>query len=140
MLRDNSPPADNRLTICHTGRGPNRNTHARPATATASNASATPLPAGSTDPSIGSSAIAQRVNNTRINSARPTNLRSQPRTVSAGTPNREAIRRHPSPATFASIASPITDTSSWRRNNTTSGNSTCVPAQPRHRARRGINS
>ncbi|MGZ6639106.1 MAG: hypothetical protein ACXVII_40470, partial [Solirubrobacteraceae bacterium] len=61
-MRDNSPPADKRLTICHTGRGPNRNTHALAATATASNASATWLHAGSTDPSIGSSATAQRVN------------------------------------------------------------------------------
>jgi Transposase len=140
VLRDNSPPADKRLTICHTGRGPNRNTHALATTATASNASATPLPAGNTDPSSGSSATAQRVNNARINSARPTNLRSQPRTVSAGTPNRDAIPRHPSPATFASIASPITATSSWRRNNTTSGSSTCVPKQPRHRARRGTSN
>ena len=80
------------------------------------------------------------VNNARINSARPTNLRSQPRTVSAGTPNREAIDRHLSPATLASIASPITATSSWRRNNTTSGNSTCVPKQPRYRARRGTSN
>jgi len=112
VLHDNSAPADKRLTICHTGRGPNRNTHARAATATASNASATPLPAGNTDPSSGSSTTAHRVNNARINSARPTNLRSQPRTVSAGTPNREAIDRHPSPATLASIASPTTTTSS----------------------------
>jgi len=137
VLRDNSPPADKRLTICHTGRAPNRNTHARPATASASNASATPLPAASTEPSIGSNASAQRVNSARISSARATNRRSQPRTVSAGTPNRSAIDRHPSPATFASIATPITATSSWRRNKHKSGSSTCVPAQPRHRVRRG---
>ena len=56
------------------------------------------------------------MNNARTSPARPTNRRSQPRTVPAGTPNREAIGRHPSPATFASIASPITATSSWRRN------------------------
>ena len=45
MLRVSNPPADKRLTICHTGQGPNRNTHARPATPIASNASTTTLPA-----------------------------------------------------------------------------------------------
>jgi hypothetical protein len=113
VLRDNNPPADKRLTICHTGSGrPNRNTHALAATATASNASATSLPAGMIAPSSGSNATAHRVNNARINPARPTNLRNQPRTVPAGTPNRAAIVRHPSPATLASIASPITAASS----------------------------
>lgn len=70
-------------------------------------------------------------------SARSANRRSQPRTVSACTPNREAIRRYPCPATIASIAAPITAISSRRRNNATSASSTCVPAHPRHRARRG---
>ena len=42
-------------------------------------------------------------------------------------------------STFATIAAPITATSTWRRNNITSGNSTCVIAQPRHRARHGVN-
>ena len=97
-------------------------------------------PAGSTGPSSGSSTTAHRVKCALIRSARSANRRSQPRTVSAGTPNRPAIGRCPSPATFASIAAPITDTSSRRRNNATSGSSTCVPAHPRHRARRGRNN
>ena len=91
-------------------------------------------------PSSGSSATAQRVKCALISSARSANRRSQPRTVSACTPNRPAIRRYPSPATLASIAAPITDTSSCRRNNTRSGSSTCVPAHPRQRARRGRNN
>ena len=135
-----APRPTARYAIRHGSPGPNRNTHARAATAIASNASATPLPAGSTGPSSGSSATAHRVKCARICSARSTNRRSQPRTVSAGTPNRAAIRRYPSPATLASIAAPITATSSWRRDNATSGSSTCVPAQPRHRARRGRNN
>ena len=98
-----------------------------------------PLPAGNTGPSSGSSATAQRVKCARISAARSANLRSQPRTVSAGTPNRTPIGRCPSPAAFASIAAPITVTSSRRRNNATSASSTCVPAHPRHRARRGRN-
>ena len=109
-------------------------------TAIASNASATSLPAGSTAPNSGSNTTAQRVKCARIHSARSANLRSQPRTVSGYAPNRAAIRRNPSPATFASIASPITDTSSCRRANASRGNNTCVPAQPRHRARRGRNN
>ncbi len=139
MLPSSSPP-DNRDAICHDASGPNRNTHARAATAIASNASATSLPAGITTPSSGSSATAQRVKCALISSARSANLRSQPRTVSGYAPNRAAIRRNPSPATFASIASPITDTSSRRRENANSGNNTCVPKQPRHRARRGRNN
>ena len=88
-------------------------------------------------PSSGSNATAHRVKCERITSARSRNRRSQPRTVSACTPSRPAIRRYASPATLATIAAPITDTSSWRRNRHTSGSSTCVPAHPRHRARRG---
>ena len=52
-------------------------------------------------------------------------------------PNRSAIGRCPSPPTCASIATPITSTSSWRRTRHRSASSTCVPWQPRHRARRG---
>jgi hypothetical protein len=65
-----------------------------------------------TGPSSGSSATAQRVKCARICSARSANRRSQPRTVSGHATSRAAIRRNPSPATFASIADPITDTSS----------------------------
>lgn len=126
----NSTPADSTQAIRHGSPGPNRNTHARAATAIASNTSAMVLPAGSTGPSSGSSATAHRVKCALISSARSANRRNQPRTVPAGTPNRQAIGRCPSPATFASIAAPITDTSSWRRNNATSGSSTCVPEHP----------
>ena len=133
-----SPPADNLEATSHGPAGPNRSTHALAATAIASNASATSPPAGSIAPSSGSNATAQRVKCARIGSARSANRRSQPRTVSGYAPTRAAIRRNPSPATtFASIASPITDTSSWRRENASSGSNTCVPKQPRQRARRG---
>jgi len=63
--------------------------------------------------------------------------RIKPRTVDAGTPNRPAIRRCPSPAPRATNAAPITPTLSRRRNSTTSGNNTCVERQPTQRARRG---
>ena len=133
----NNPPPDNLDTTGHGSAGPNRNAHARAATAITSSPSAMPLPAGITGPSSGSSATAHRVKWLRNNSARSANRRSQPRTVSAGTPRPRAIRRYPMPETLAVIAAPITDTSSWRRNKHTSGNNTCVAAQPRHRARRG---
>src|SRR5450432_412676 len=110
-----SRPPENRDAISHGPAGsadPNRNTHARAVIAIASNASATPPPAGMIAPSSGSSATAHRVKCARISSARPANRRSQPRTVSGHAPNRAAIGRNPSPATFASIASPITATSS----------------------------
>ena len=129
MLLNKAPP-DKKLTISHTGRGPNRNTHALAATATAFNASATPLPAGSTDPSIGSSATAHRVKQRPDQQPRTPNRRSQPRTVSFATPNRTAIGRCPSPATFATIAAPITSTTNRRRARHTAGNSTCVALHP----------
>ena len=55
-------------------------------------------------------------------------------------PEPRAIRRYPSPATFASIAAPITADLVLAPQQTRSGSSTCVPAQPRHRARRGRNN
>jgi hypothetical protein len=58
----NSTPPDSRQATRHTSSpAPNRSTHARAATAIASNASATPLPAGITGPSSGSSTTAHRV-------------------------------------------------------------------------------
>jgi len=134
------PPAESIDTNDHTGLEPNRNTHALTATAITSTASASAPPAGNTGPNSGSNANAHRVKCALIASARAANRRSQPRTVSAGTPNRPAISRCPSPRTFASIAAPITDTSSRRRKSTRSGSSTCVPAHPRHFARRGRNT
>jgi hypothetical protein len=105
-----------------------------------SSASANPPPAGSTGPSSGASTNAHRAKCTRIASAPAANRRSQPRTVSFGTPSRAAIRRCPTPVAFASTAAPITDTSSRRRDNATSRRSTCVPAHPRHLARRGTST
>ena len=136
MLHNNNPP-DSRQATRHTSPAPNRNTHARAATATASNASATPLPAGITGPSSGSNTTAHRAKYPRTSPARNANRRSQPRTVSFGTPSRPAITRCPAPAIFASIARPITNTSSRRRNKHKSANNTCVPAHPRQRARLG---
>ena len=136
MLHNNRPP-DNTEAIRHTSMEPNRSTHALAATAIASSASATPPPAGMTAPNSTSSTTAQRVKCALIASRSATNRRSQPRTVSTGTPNRPAIGRCPSPATLATIAAPITATPSRRRNSATSGSSTCVPPHPRQRARRG---
>ena len=48
-------------------------------------------------------------------------------------------RRCPAPLALASNAVPITVTASARRSNTLAGSSTCVPRQPRHRPRRGVN-
>jgi len=50
-----------------------------------------------------------------------------------------ATRRCPAPLALASNAVPITVTASARRSNTLAGSSTCVPRQPRHRPRRGVN-
>ncbi len=136
VLHNNRPP-DNTEATRHTPVAAKRSTHALPASAIASSASATPPPAGKTAPNSRSSATSQRVKCALIASRSATNRRNQPRTVSFGTPNRPAIDRCPSPATPASIAAPITATSSRRRNNTRSGNSTCVPPHPPQRARRG---
>jgi hypothetical protein len=98
-----SRPPENRDAIFHGpagSPGPNRNTHAGAVIAIAPNASAAPPPAGITGPSSGSSATAHRVKSARISPARSANLRSQPRTVSGYAPNRAAIGRNPSPATF----------------------------------------
>jgi hypothetical protein len=74
---------------------------------------------------------------TRAGSSRAPHRRSQPRTVSAGTPSHTAIRRCPRPAARAVNAAPITSAASARRSSTVTGSSTCVTRHPRHRARRG---
>jgi hypothetical protein len=131
-------PPHSTLTTDHAGRDPNRNTNARAATATASNASPATLPAGSTRPSPGSSACAHRVKCDRIASAPATNARRHPRTVDTANPASAATRRCPRPAaTIATNAAPITATSSWRRTRPRSLSRTCVPAHARHFARRG---
>jgi hypothetical protein len=60
VLHNNAPP-DSELASGHAAVEPNRSTHARPATAIASNASAPAEPAGVTRPSCGSKACAHRV-------------------------------------------------------------------------------
>ena len=73
-------------------------------------------------PSSGSSANAHREKCARIASASRANRRSQPRTVSFGTPSRSAIGRCPAPAALAASAAPITATASRRRSKHSSGN------------------
>jgi hypothetical protein len=77
------------------------------------------------------------VNTDRTCFARAVNDRSQPRTVEAGRSSRAAITRCPSPAAFASNASPITSPASASRARHHAGSSTCVALHPRHRDRRG---
>jgi hypothetical protein len=100
-------------------------------------ASAHALPAGSGITGSGSSTRTQTVNTARTASTRPANRRSQPRTVSAGRPTTQAIRRYPNLAALAASAVPITTAASARRSNPTTGNNTCVTPQPVHRDRRG---
>ena len=137
MLHNNAPP-DSELASGHAAVEPNRSTHARPAIAIASNASAPVEPAGVIRPSCGSRACAHRVKCERTASAPTRNARRHPRTVSGGNPSAPATRRCPRPrATISSNAGPITATSSRRRSNARSPSRTCVPAHARHFARRG---
>ena len=93
-----------------------------------------PGPAGPNDTS---SACAQRVKCSLIDSARSAKRRNQRRTLHAGNPSRIAILRCPSPAALASIAPPITATSSRRLTKASSPNSTWVRPHTRHLPRRG---
>jgi hypothetical protein len=90
---ESSTPPDAKLAQHHTGRGPCANTAARAATPTASTASTKapkPGPAGASETS---SANAQRQKCSRIAVARSPKRRNQRRTLHAGTPRRNAIRR-----------------------------------------------
>ena len=73
----------------------------------------------------------------RVASNRGAITRSHPRTVAAGTINFFPIDRCPAPPARASNAAPITPTAYARRNNTATGNNTCVTEQFEQRARRG---
>ena len=130
-------PARQPRAAGHASPCPNRSRHARAATPIASSASATPLAGRQHRPELDLQRGRAPREMRPDRSARCANRRSQPRTVSAANPSRAAIGRCPCPPTCAAIAAPITATSSCRRSNAQSGNSTCVPAQPRHRARRG---
>ena len=118
------------------GRG-QRRPIASAAAATATTASATADPAGASGTGSALTAAATRAKASRTCPARPANRRSQPRTVSAGTPSNRAIRRCPTPRAAAASADPITPASSGRRASTPAGSSTCVTPHPRHRDRRG---
>ena len=63
--------------------------------------------------------------------------RSQPRTVSMGTPRARATRRAPAPAAKPRHARPITTAASRRRSRTSSGSTTWVTPHPLHRTRGG---
>jgi hypothetical protein len=61
----------------------------------------------------------------------------QPRTVETGRPTRAATRRYPHPPARTSNAAPITPAPSARRDNTVSGDNTCVRPHKTHIDRRG---
>ena len=63
--------------------------------------------------------------------------RSQPRTVAAGTPISAPMRRCPHPSPRARNAAQIQSAAYALRDNTVTGNNTCVTAHARQRARRG---
>jgi hypothetical protein len=116
---------------------PRRNSQARAAVASASTASASDDPAGSTGPREVSSVNAQREPLARSNPERPRAARSHPRTVPGGRPRRSAIGRCPAPRALATSAAPITSAPSRRRATQHAGSSTCVTPHPRQHARRG---
>lgn len=106
-----------------------------PSTAATASANTVPAAAGGT----GSTPVStsSTVNHPRSTSARPANLRNQPRTVSTGRPSEAAIERAPAPPAFADNAAPITSTRSARRSSANTGSSTCDTRHDEHRARRG---
>ena len=136
-MLDNNPPPVNLETVDHGGRGPNRSTAARVAIPMASTASPTAEPDGRGGSDAGDNTNAHWVKNTAITGALDRNRRSHPRTVVAGNPNRNPIRRWPSPPPPAPRTEPITAPSSRRRTNRSSANNTWVRPQPPQRARRG---
>ena len=103
----------------------------------ASTASPAADPDGPGGSNLGENANAHWVKNTAITDALDRNRRSHPRTVATGNPNRNPIRRWPSPPPPATRAEPITETSSRRRTNSSTGNNTLVRPHPAHWARRG---
>lgn len=85
MLDNNNPP-EAPATNDHNGAGPSRRPAAAAATPIASMASAAGEPRAMIGPKLASKRCAQELNNTRISSARATNRRNQPRTVSGCAP------------------------------------------------------
>lgn len=134
-------PWVNAAAICHADNvattDPHRPTIAAAAASTAATASANGDPAGPAGAVSERTRTANPVNTMRIGSAREANRRSQPRTVPAGRPNAAAIHRCPRPAALASRPALITAATSARPDSATAGSSTCLPAQPPQRARRG---
>ena len=111
------------------GRG-QRRPIASAAAATATTASATADPAGASGTGSALTAAATRAKASRTCPARPANRRSQPRTVSAGTPSNRAIRRCPTPRAAAASADPITPASSGRRASTPPAAAHASPRTP----------
>ena len=136
----NSRPAVTAAATCQTGTSPreNRAPAAAAAAPIAAIASAHPDPAGPGNTGSGANARHHRVNTTRTASTRPANRRNQPRTVPGGRPSSTAIRRCPTPAVFDASAAPITAAVSARRASISTGSSTCVARQPKHRDHRGV--
>lgn len=127
-----SSHGDNPLTA-----SPQRATVATAAATITETASPSSVPAAAGSTGSGSRATNSPVNPTRNPSAPARTLRTQPRTVAAGRPNRTATRRCPQPAADNTSPAPITPASSARRHKPLTGNNTCVTPQPTHRARRG---
>ena len=104
---------------------------------TATTASPTTLPAGSSGTGSTARTPASRVKRSRTLPAEDRNRRSRSRTVSSGTPDAAAIDRNPWPRAARASISPITAVPSHRRDSSHAGRRTCVAPHEEHRARRG---
>lgn len=139
-LGDSNRPRLVAAASCHGDTSPmpgQREAAAFQAPTTADTASAKTLTDAAGGVGSGAVSTSSTVKYTRKCSARLSNRRSQPRTVSTGRPSTVAIVRAPAPAAFATSADPITSTKSTRLTSTNTGRSTCEPPQPAQRARRG---
>lgn len=135
-----SRPCVNAAATCHadtTTTTPNRRRTAAAPAPTAATASARGEPAGAAGAGSASNSCTSRVNAVQTRSALAAIRESQPRTVETGRPTRAATRRYPHPRARTSNAAPITSAASARRDNTVSGDNTCVRSHETHIDRRG---
>lgn len=136
------PPLTDTATCCGVTAPPNpdapkRNRIAVVAVATAASASRQAHPDPSGIRTSTPTATATPINQARTASSRDPARRSQPRTVAAGTPRLAPILRCPAPLARVTNAAQISSAAYALRNNTVTGNNTCVTKHDRHRARRG---
>lgn len=136
-----SRPCVNAAATCHadttsTPTPKRRRTAAAPAP-TAATASASGEPAGAAGAGSASNSCTNPVNAAQTRCALAVIRPNQARTVETGRPTRAATRRYPHPHARASNAAPITSTASARRDNTVTGDNTCVRPHTTHIERRG---